>query len=291
MNPNWKRPGSWPALWSADQDAILRAHYVDRGAAHCAELVGKSVPSVYHRAERLRILRNRLWTPADDEKLRMHWAELTLPAVAKLLGRSTAATYWRAQKIGLSLGCPDGLVYLSQAAQRCGFTTTQFRKILAWAGVRIRRAASRATTVVRGTHCVDPYDAEDAVRQWLKTEPVEVAARARGVCGESLRSWLEDAHRAGKDVPRKPARKGTWRVKSTVIDAIVAERRSKTPVRQAAARLGVTGPTLAGWLRAIGLPRGTERTWRVSQRQVDEAVRWAERVGRKKRAHPHRRVA
>jgi hypothetical protein len=223
------RPTTWSKTWSRAEDAVVRARYLSDCCDPISRDLGRSKSAVFHRARRLGLLKNRRWTQADDAALRYAWGEGTLRYVAKKLGRSPLTTYWRAQKLGLGLGCPDGYEYLTQAAERTGYTSTQLRRILRWAGIKVRRSMSRnPKTVGRVPHFVEPFDVDVAVSRWLSTETVQHAARRYGVSGDTVRRWLEQAGREGYRVPPKPQRfKAHWRVDSETIDAIVAGRRQR----------------------------------------------------------------
>lgn len=200
------------AAWTPVEDATLRAAYVRGGyKAALLALPSRSKASVLHRANRLGVQVRRRWTKADDAALGALW-ELGLPlaTIARELKRSPCTTYWRAQKLGLSLGCPPGFEYLSAAAERTGYCTTQLRPILAWAGVKLRTSLGRPTGAHRRFHIVDPVEVDDALERWHATEPVQAAARRVGVSGDVLRRRLAMA--GVQD--RRTKKKQHWRVRA-----------------------------------------------------------------------------
>lgn len=262
--------------WTGREDALLRAHYVTDGAAAVAAMTHRSIAGVCHRAARLRVLRLRRWTAAEDKRLRLEWGECSLSKMAKRLGRTRATTYQRAKILGLSLGCPGGYEYLTDAAVRTGYCTGQLTKILRWAGVKRHRTLSRTNAIVRPCHYVIPFDVDTAVAKWHRTEAVETAAKTRGIGGYALRSWLRKARLAGMNVPAEPCRSHAhWRVESEVIDEVVALHARTETMRRAAMRLGVCAATLGIWLRDAGVPRGTEKLWRLAPEVFDAAARRA----------------
>lgn len=232
MNQRALRARTWAATWSPKEDAVIRARYLSDRCAPIALELGRTPTAVFHRARRLGMTKNRRWTPADDAALRYAWGEGTLRQIATKLGHTPLSTYWRAQKLGLGLGCPDGYEYLSHAAERAGYTATQLRRILAWAGVKVRRSMSRNVRGGRVPHIVVPFDVDDAVSRWHATETVEHAARRYGAHGDLVRRWLARAIAAGVRVPPKPRSKAHWRVPSETIDAVVAA--FGRPMRRAA---------------------------------------------------------
>lgn len=257
--------------WTPDEDDRLRADYLRIGAAPLARALGRTIGAVYHEANRLGLIRYRPWTDADDTKLRRLWeTTATLRSIARAVGRTTATTYWRAQKIGLPLGVPDGYVYVYQAAVKAGYAVATLWRILAWAGVAIFPARSRPSKrrgVVVGRrrhfHYVDPFDVEEAVERWCRTESVHQAARTRGLSGETLKRWLVAA---GHRPPRKW--KAHWRIESQEIDRVVTGR--GVSLRAAAARIGVTRYRLRTALLRAKVKRPAGKLWRVA---LDEARR------------------
>lgn len=188
--------------WTPEQEALLVQAYASGGvkAAQLA-LPQRSRTSLMKRAERLGCYRRQRWTEEEDRKLRWLWDEpLGIDAIAEKLGRTRLTTYWRAQVLELPLGPPQGCEYLYVAARRVGYSTgDELRRVLDWAGVKIRLCRTR-----RGKHAgryyVDSFDVDEAVERWLKTETAEAAARRLGISGEALREKLK---RAGVAISRE----------------------------------------------------------------------------------------
>lgn len=266
--------------WSAAEIAFLREHYVKLGAHRSAEKLGRSLASVMHKAGRIGLSTHRRWTADDDQELAALWGTMQLGHIAKAIGRTKATTYWRARKLGLKCGATRGLEYLTAAAERTGYCTTQLRAILKCAGVKPLATASRPTKARRHYHMVDPFDVDEAVSRWLKTEPIESAARRHGIAGETLHRWLLEA-----GVPVRPVlaasgrEKPHRRVESSVIDRVVATRTKLRSLSSEARRAGVDRSTLREWLVAAGVPRA-RRNWFVDPADVDRVVA-ARRRGRK----------
>jgi hypothetical protein len=190
----------------------------------------------------------RHWTHREDGKLRMLWGSMSVAEVAVQLKRSAVTVYWRARKLGLPCGCPQGMEYLTAAAERCGLSTGQLREVLHAAGVRLRVTMSRPEGgVKRHYHCVDPIDVDDAVAAWTKEETPEDAAASRGVSGETVRRALLAAGHA------PPPAKKRWRVAGAASIAALAAYRPGLSVRAHAQRVGVTPITLSRRLRKAGL--------------------------------------
>lgn len=246
--------------WSIGEETILRMRYEEDGAAVLGKRLGRSWRAVFAHATRLGIpRRKRRWTDYDTHRLGMLWeTTLTLSAIAKKLERTEKTTYWKAQQLGLPLGMPDGYEYLSAAAARTGYETSQLRRILEAGAVKLYtvRARPEGKRRSRHQHYVDAFDVDEAVTKWLERETVESAARRLSMVGETLRQWLRDA---GHKPPEH--KRAQWRLPSAVIDAVVTERRSKVSLRQAAMACKVCEATLIRALRRAGLPRPPGKLW------------------------------
>lgn len=205
--------------WAPTEDDAVRAGYEKGEAPAVARELGRTLISVYHRAQRLGLQTHRRWTKDDDRRLRNWWGEFTIETIAKRIDRTTATTFWRAQVLGLPLGAAEGTEYLTHAAERTGYAVATLKMILRRSGVEIKRTMSRPEKgAKRHYHCVDPVLVDAAIRAWLKTEPLEAAARARGISAEMLRLRLQ--HVSG--VPPRPADGTHWRIPTEVIDRAVA---------------------------------------------------------------------
>ena len=210
--------------WSPAEDAVLRERYRHSGAAReVAGQLGRTLHSVYRRAQRLKLRTHARWTREDDRKLRNLWGEYTVAGIAKKLGRTDLATFQHAKEIGLPLGCPSGFEYVWHAAKRTGYPTASLRLILERSGVTIRRTMSRPTPgrKVRPCHFVDPFEVDQAIAAWLRTEPLHSAAKRRGIHAGALARKLA----ALEGVPPKPEGKRHWRIPSDVIDRALAGAR------------------------------------------------------------------
>lgn len=259
--------------WTPAEDAILRARYKRYGAEAMATALGRSISSINHRTQALKLFTHRRWTAEDDRRLRVIWGEMPLAAAAKVLGRSQATTYWRATKLGLPLGVGQGLEFLTAAAARAGYSTGSLRIILRWAGVKLRVTMALPRESGRRFHAVDPLDVDEAVEAWLKTETLRTAAERRGIAAETLERYLIES---GLELPPKPDGKGHWRVPTETIDAAVAMRRGKENLRQAAMRLGVSAHTLRHRAIRSGVPRPPGKLWLVPVGALDALAvkRW-----------------
>ena len=211
------------------------------------------------------------WTDAEEKRLRLDWGELSLETISRSLGRSQLTVYWRARQIGLPCGVSQGLEYLTAAARRTGFTTGELRALLTKAHIKLRPAMARPRpNASRVYHVVCPDDVDRAVALWGDTELVYPAGVARGLGGDTLRRWLIAA---GHKPPQ--GKKARWRVKTSVIDQVVAAARAVASVRAHAERVGLSRGTLANRLRAVGVlgPKRPGVEVRLPAAVVDAALR------------------
>lgn len=220
-------------LWTAAELRLLTVCYQYGGiAAARAALPHRSVASLYHKTYRARLAqRRRRWAALDDAKLRKLWSgELSLADIARALGRSEITTYWRAGKIGLPRGVQPGWEYLSAAAERTGYGTTQLRAILKAAGVALRPVIARPSQR-RGKrkgrrktfHMVWAEDVTLAVADRLERETVQMASQRVGVSSETLRRRLRAL---GVKPPRK--KKARWLVSEEQVARALAAKLVRT---------------------------------------------------------------
>ncbi len=266
--------------WTKAELEVVRSRYEMDGPTKLARELGRTEQAVRHRGQKLGVVHRRRWTAAEEEELCLLWGEKTLPRIAAHLRRSPEGVYRRAECLGLTRGVPQGFEALSVAARRTGYCDPTLRKILAWAGVKVRRTMSRpprGKTRLPCRFCVDPFDVDRAVKAWLATETIGEGARRHGYSGETLRKWLAED---GK-LPESRGRGCHVRVESTVVDTTVAARKGRSLTAHAH-RLGLPVTTLWRWLIEAGVPRERSRPWLMEPEIVDRIVH--ERGSRRRRA-------
>jgi len=209
--------------WTATEYAEIARVYTSGGiAAAAAAFPHRSRSSLYHAAKRAGVTRRPRWTPKEDARLRVEWGSLTFAQLVRTFGRPRDGIYRRAIILGLPVGCPDECEYLSHAAKRTGYETSQLRRILRWAGVAIRESYSRTHGPHRSFHIVDPLDVDDAVAAWHATETLESAARRHGCSAEKIKHALARCGIALARAGNKP--KAHYRVESAAVDAAMKGR-------------------------------------------------------------------
>ena len=214
-----------PACKRREAEAdFLRKHYAERGQPWCAEQLGLTPRQVQRRTRALGLRRRELWTPKDRDMLIFQWGPKGIKEIAGHIGRTPRAAYDRAGKLGLGRGCPRGYVYLSHLARETGYSRCTMRMILAWAGVGVSRGPKNPQREGRKhlTWIVDHGLGLEAVDRWLEAESVNHAAKRFCMHSETLKRWLVQDGRAGSP----PAHQMRWMVPTSLVDAVVAARRS-----------------------------------------------------------------
>lgn len=227
--------------WTAEEDAILLAHYAD-GSDVVAAKTGRSVVAVGARAQHLGATRPISWSEREDDIIASRWGYEQAPEIAKLLGaRSARSVYQRALKLGLNKRRPVGFLPMTAAAQRMGVHDSLMRKIVANEGVPTY-GPSLPTRNDGRIRYVELFAVEKAFRRWLKRqaelESVGCAARRIGVTAQTMRLWLLGARKAGINVPKKPREFSVpWLVPSDVVDRVAAERLARYGCRAPVAKV------------------------------------------------------
>jgi hypothetical protein len=192
-------------------------------------------PQHMRLARRRSIRRKFAAKPASTRKLRRHYRNWTASEVMKLgdlwergsemrvirrvMGRSRRSIFEKAKRLGLTLGCPEGFEYLTDAFKRVGVcNSNQMRSILNWAGVKIRTTLSSEKAT---THFVDPFEVDDAMKRWCNAETLRHASRRHRIRPRTLRVLIVE-HNAADPGPNK---KPHWRLDPDVVDKLVSEYR------------------------------------------------------------------
>lgn len=215
---------------------------------------------------------SRHWTNREDDVIRMHWGIRPIEQIASEIERSALAVYNRGRELALGAGAPQGFEYESHAAARAGYDRGSFRRILQWANVHVRPAASIPGSVGHD-HIVEPQDVDRAVAAWCACEHLEAAGQRHGYSPCTIRLWLEQAAKRGEIQLPPRAHRRWWRIPRTTIDMVVAqhtERRARETGRAAAERVGVSWNSLSKWLREAGCTRPSHNA--VNSDDVDRIV-------------------
>lgn len=154
----------------------------------------------------------RPWTEAEEATLRKRYLVATVEEIAAELGRTAGAVYDRIRVLKVATSSP--LKTVGAAAERLGFTYAEFDSVIARARVTCSVIGPKQRRIITRT------EADRAAKEWLATENVTQAARARDISSKMLRRWLLEAGvlRAAEAQPR---------VKTATIDQVIAERRAQ----------------------------------------------------------------
>lgn len=99
-------PGPRPARrsWTDEEDRILRRSYTKHGSRHAAELLGRSITSIQHRATVLGLKGHgqRPWTEGETVYLRKNYGARTVAQIARTLKRSEQSVRAQIHRLKLS---------------------------------------------------------------------------------------------------------------------------------------------------------------------------------------------
>ena len=106
-------------IFSGEENAFLTKHYRKRGASWCAAQLDRTQPSVWHRADRLGLVRHG-WSQDEISALERLWGETSERRLLLALpGRTWQAIATEAKR--LKLGHPEqGKITVHAAAELCG---------------------------------------------------------------------------------------------------------------------------------------------------------------------------
>jgi hypothetical protein len=158
------------------------------------------------------------------------------------------------------------------AAARAGYDHDALMRILRWANVHIRPAASHPDFTTRNK-IVEPSDVDAAIAKWCATETLQWASERHGLSWPVLRRILVSAAERGVITLDARAKTRQWRVSAADVDAAVASHRTRETWEGAARRVGVSSNTLIAWMSAAGLRSSrAAKWWPVDSRDVDRVV-------------------
>jgi DNA-binding CsgD family transcriptional regulator len=89
--------------WTKEEDALLKKHYSKQGSKYTAELLGRSITSVQHRALKLGVpgFGIRPWTSKEEHYLRKYYGKLTALEICRILRRSEQSVRGHIHQLGL----------------------------------------------------------------------------------------------------------------------------------------------------------------------------------------------
>lgn len=89
--------------WTKEEDRILRHNYTKRGSRYTADLLGRTITSVQHRALRLGIPGNgvRPWTEMEVRYLKTRYPRLSVAQICRTLQRSEQSVRGKINQLGI----------------------------------------------------------------------------------------------------------------------------------------------------------------------------------------------
>lgn len=189
--------------WTAEEDALLRAAvgtHRARGAIawdKVAWATGRTAEAAQARARRLGlVLPGRAWTAEEEAYLLREWADVTMRVLREHLpGRSSKAIRQCAWELGLrAADRRQGLVSITVAAERAGYSIEGLQSLLARQGVAMHRVGAKLKKDgLRLPRHVDWDDVVAAVARDVRLETKRDAARRLGLSEHTVRARLRAA--------------------------------------------------------------------------------------------------
>lgn len=207
--------------WTRDEDSILLSMYAGHTISEIAQRIGRSPASTFAHSRRIGLLKRPPWTTQDDARLELAWGA-PVSTIARELCRSESAVYHRAGFLGFA-GIPKDGESITDASKRCGFTRSQLRRVLRWAGVDVHPVVPTGTRKRARRFWVDKVECDEAVARWVDSETPNAAAMRLGVSYPRLVRRLKSC---GLNLPEKPTRKRSWRIPSALIDQAIAAQKA-----------------------------------------------------------------
>jgi len=271
--------------WSDAEKALVRKHYGDIGAKGLLALLPtRSFGAITGMAKELGV-QTAHWSDAEHATLRKFFGMESMSEIAKRIGRSANTCAREARRLGLThKDMTQGYVTIAQACRVHGFSWSEMRRVLRYAGLNGIRLLSEPDTASKAERGVRRYyptlDVEEAVEGWRNTEtPGEAAARL-GATAMTLRKWLRDAGIGGDpNEGHKGRTRREWRIPRETLDRVVIERVRADTLVTAAQRHGIDPQVIAGLFEKAGIKRELS-VWLVSPEKVDAicAAYWRRRA-------------
>src|SRR5262245_36719679 len=95
--------------WTKEEERLLRKHFTSHGSRYTAALLGRSIPSVQDRAQRLGVPghENRRWSALEEKYLRKQYPRLSSPQIARTLKRTVQSVRGKIHMLGLGSYDPE----------------------------------------------------------------------------------------------------------------------------------------------------------------------------------------
>jgi hypothetical protein len=89
--------------WTKEEDRLLKHNYTKRGSRYTADLLGRTITSVQHRALRLGIPGNgvRPWTEMEVRYLKTRYPKLNVAQICRTLQRSEQSVRGKINQLGI----------------------------------------------------------------------------------------------------------------------------------------------------------------------------------------------
>jgi hypothetical protein len=107
--PRKQRRARIRRAWTKEEDRLLKRMYPKHGAKHTAEILGRTVTSVLHRARRLEVpgSRGRSWSEMELRYLKSKYPKHSIDQICRTLQRSRESVRGKINQLHLG---PDGWI-------------------------------------------------------------------------------------------------------------------------------------------------------------------------------------
>ena len=159
-----------------EEDQLLQKSYRKKGPQWCAKKLGRTEPSVRHRADHLGLTKP-IWSPREVQVLKLEWGLVSEKVLRmKLKGRSWTAISTKAKRMKLE-DPQQGCWTIEQAVIRSGLGRATLMRAFAHYGVIPRLAVRKYHVNRKGAdvghyrrRVVETDDVLTAVKAWLNRE-------------------------------------------------------------------------------------------------------------------------
>ena len=247
------RPKRVSRPWTAEEDALVRENYRERGPRWCAsELPGRTISATRQRAAALGVCVLDLWTDEERAILRREWGEAGEKTLRGMLpGRTWCSIAQQAAR--MELGDPaQGKSPIEAAVVRTGLSRSLLLRVLEEEGVQVSHRPRRAPPKRRRKGrpagprsrsksgfrwlVVDMDRAIEAVEAWGKrTASRMTCSEAADHCDVDKTTMRQALHllAAVRPVEGMPARRG-WSISTDDAEAAMALYREHKAQQRAA---------------------------------------------------------
>lgn len=171
--------------WTEEQEEYLRENYRKKGPAHCAEYIGKSVASIWRKANKMDLNSGRYFTEKERKYIEKNIGKVALRDMAKRTGHT-----YDAIRIYISR---NGFAHVSSTNNR--MTIREFSRLLNIDDQTIRKTYAKYGLQITKAGKFCTVDIDEAV-EWLRTHPERWDASKCEKWFFNRYAWFEEKRKA-----------------------------------------------------------------------------------------------